>query len=234
MGGEHAVLNVHSGVKSEFIDLAQDDSLVSSLLRVLRKEDRPSGIEGRINIIMSAVDIQGVFGESAGTDLKHHGRAFPRRVVILFHRVGQSLPRGKVHHPAPGDSESGGATLGRMFPLGFNRDFLVAPDIELPFGVGGLVNFPTLGRGGDGIEHSTFCNAHLHMLGNQLIAVTGNGNPRVFRASSVIACSRSCDGLRILWFVGHWRVNSIGLLVTVRNQEDCIEKKTDNLAVCPV
>lgn len=73
--------------------------LVGGLLGIFGKEDGPPGVEGRIDIIMSAVDVKRMFGEGPGRHLHDHGGQFSGGVIILLQTVHNALARGEVHHP---------------------------------------------------------------------------------------------------------------------------------------
>ena len=97
--GQKAVHDVHARRKREFGHTAQNQRLVSSLLRVLAEKHDPAGIERAINVVVATVHVQGVLGQRTRAHLKHHRGALARRVIVLFHAVHHTLTRGKVDHP---------------------------------------------------------------------------------------------------------------------------------------
>ncbi len=176
MGRQHAVLNVHARIEGKLVDLAQDDGLVGGLLCVLAHDHRPTGVQRRVKIIVAAMDIQGVLGQSARAYFQDHGREFARRVVILFHGVGDALAGSEIDGAAPGDGKGGGASLGGVLAFGFDRDFLLAPNIEVALRVGALVNLAAFGGGSDGIENAPFGDADFDVLGDQRVPVAGDAD----------------------------------------------------------
>ena len=77
------------------------------------------------------------------------------------------------------DGIGGGPALGGVLALGFDRDLLLAPDVQFPLGVGLLVDLAAFGRGRDRIEDAALGDAGLDMLGDQLVAVAGDANPGI-------------------------------------------------------
>jgi hypothetical protein len=73
--GEEAVHDVHAGGERELGHAAQDERLVGGLLRVLAEEHDPAGVERAIDVVVAAVDVEGVLGERARAHFEHHGRA---------------------------------------------------------------------------------------------------------------------------------------------------------------
>ncbi len=164
VGGQHAVLHVHAGVERELVDLAQDDGLVGGLLGILGEQDGPAGVERGVDVVVPAVHVEGVLGESPGPHLEHHGGTFARSVVILLHGIGDPLPGGEVDDPPAGDGHRGRTALGGMLALRLDRDLLISPDVQFTIGVGRLVNLATLGGWRDGIEDPSFREPDLDVL----------------------------------------------------------------------
>ena len=165
-------------------------ALVGGLLGVLGEEDRPAGVERGVDVVVAAVDVERVLGQRAGADLEHHRRALARRVVILLHGVGDALAGGEVDDAPAGDGERGGAALRGVFALGLDGDLLVAPDVEFALGVGLLVDLAALGRGRDRVEDAAFGDAHFDVLGDELVAVAGDGDAGVLRAGRMLLRGR--------------------------------------------
>ena len=181
VGGEHAVLDVHAGVERELGDAAEKDGLVGGLLGVAGHEHGPAGVEGGVEIVVGAVDVEGVLGQGAGADLEDHRREFAGRVVILLHGVDDALAGGEVDGAAAGDGVGGGAALGGVFALGFDGDFLVAPDVQLPLREGLLIDLAALGGRRDRVKYAALGDARLDVLGDEVIAVAGDAEAGVFR-----------------------------------------------------
>ena len=130
VGGEHAVLDVHARVERQFVDLAEDDGLVGRLLGVLGDDHRPAGVERGVEIVVAAMDVERVLGQGAGADFEHHGGEFAGRVVILLHGIDDALAGSEIDRALAADRERRRAALRGMFAFGFDRDFLMAPDIQ--------------------------------------------------------------------------------------------------------
>ena len=89
--GQEAVHDIHARRQAQLCHAAQDQGLVGGLLRVLAHDHDPAGIERAIDVVMAAMDVQRMLGQRAGAHFQHHGRAFPRRVIILFHAIHNAL-----------------------------------------------------------------------------------------------------------------------------------------------
>ena len=68
-----------------------------------------------------------------------------------------------------------------VFALGLDRYLLRAPDVELTRREGLLVNLAALGRWRDRVEHTAFGDAHLDVLRDELVAVTGDADAGILR-----------------------------------------------------
>ncbi|MBV6516708.1 MAG: hypothetical protein HPKKFMNG_02396 [Planctomycetes bacterium] len=174
--GEESVLDVDSRRQGEFGDAPQDYGLVGRLLGVLGKEHDPAGIQGGIDVVVAAVNVEGVAGKRAGSDLDDHGRELARRVIVLLQAVNQALTRGEVDHAPSGHGGGDGSALGGVLALGLDGDLLAAKHVQLSFGPGKLVILAHLGAGRDGVEHAGIGDARLGVVGNQLVAVGGEAN----------------------------------------------------------
>ena len=172
--GEHAVLNVHARIERQFAHFAQDDALIGRLLCVAGHEHDPPHVECGVNVVVTAMHVERVLGQRAGAHLQHHRRELARRVVVLLHRVDESLPRRKVDRASPRDRERRGPALRRVLTFGFGSDLLMAPDIELAGGVRRLIDLAALGGGGDGIKHPALGDARLDVLRDKLIPTAGD------------------------------------------------------------
>ena len=106
-------------------------------------------------------------------------------MIILLHRIHDPLAGSEVHHALAGDCERRRTTLSCMFAFGLDRDLLHAEDIQFTKGIRLLINLPALGGWRDRIEYATFRDARLHMLRDELIAITGDSYAWVFRLDAV-------------------------------------------------
>src|SRR3954470_19938845 len=185
MGGQHPVLDVHAGIQGLFIDLAQDDRLIGSLLRVFGDQHRPTGVQGRIKIIMAAMDVQGLLGERARANFNHHGRELAGRVVILLHRVNNPLAGREIDGTSSRYGVRRGATLGGVLAFALNGNLLLAENVEFSLRVGLLINLSPFSRRSYGIENTAFRDAGFDVLCNELIPVTRDPDTGIFwRAAS--------------------------------------------------
>ena len=174
--GEEAVHDVHARRERELGHAAQNQRLVGGLLRVLAEEHDPAGVERSINIVVAAVNIEGVLGERARANLQHHGRSFARRVVVLLNAVDHSLAGCEVDHALAADRVRNGSALGRVLAFGLNRDGVRAEHIQLAFGIGLLEKLAAFSRRSDGIENAGVGDARLSVVADELIPVGGNAN----------------------------------------------------------
>src|SRR5438552_18425625 len=76
------------------------------------------------------------------------------------------------------------AALGGMFPLRLDGDRVLTKDVELAFREGLLIQLTALGGRRNRIEHTGFSNACFGVVGDELIAVSGNPDTRVARSGS--------------------------------------------------
>src|ERR1700688_2668584 len=129
MRSEKSVLHVHSWSQAEFRHAPQNERLIGRLLSVFAEQNDPPGIERAINIVVSAVDVQGLLRESASPYLQTHRRALARRVVILFHAVYDSLARRKIDDPLAADGVRDGSALRRVLAFSLDSNSVVAEDI---------------------------------------------------------------------------------------------------------
>src|ERR1700730_17809332 len=171
MRSEKSVLHVHSGSQAQFRHAPQNERLVGRLLRVFAEQNDPPGIECAINVVVSAVDVQGVLRESASSHLQNHGRALARRVIILFNAVYDSLARRKIDDPLATDRVRDGSALRCVLTLSLDSNGVVAEDIQFAFRVSLLVKLASLGRRGDRVKDSRVGDASFSVIGDQLISV---------------------------------------------------------------
>jgi hypothetical protein len=180
VGRQHAVLDVHARIEGKLVDLAQDDGLVGGLLGVLAHDHRPAGVQRGVEIVVAAMDVEGVLGQRARADFQDHGGKFARRVVILLHRVNDALAGSEIHRAAAGDGKRGRAPLRGVLAFGLDGDFLLAPNVEFALREGSLVNLAPFGRGRDGIENAAFGDADFNVLGDQRLPLQVTRTPGYF------------------------------------------------------
>ena len=128
---------------------------------------------------MSAVHVQRVLGERSRGHFEHHRRALARRVVILLHAVNDALARGVIDDALSAHRMRDGAALCGVLAFGFDGDRVAAEDVELAFGKCLLVELSAFGRRCDGVEDAGIGDARFRMVGNELVAVGGDANPRI-------------------------------------------------------
>ena len=63
---EEAVLDVHAGGEAEFRHAPEDQRLVGRLLCVLGEQDDPAHVERAVDVVVAAVDVEGVLRQGAG------------------------------------------------------------------------------------------------------------------------------------------------------------------------
>src|ERR1022692_145929 len=166
---------------ASFATRPQDDRLVGRLLGVLRDQHRPARVEGGVEVVVAAMDVQRVLCQRPGAYLEHHCRELSRRVVVLLHRIDDALPGGEIDRPPALHGIGRCAPLGGVLALRLDGHLLLPPHVQFTLGVGLLVDLAALGRGGDRVEYPAFGDPRLHMLGDQLVAVAGDADARVLR-----------------------------------------------------
>ena len=201
MRGEHSVLNVHPGIERQLVALAQDDRLVGGLLGVASHQHRPAGIQRGIKIIVTTVDIESVLGERARADFHHHRGEFAGRVVILLHRVHDTLSGSEVHRALAGDGHCCSSALRGVFAFALDGQLLVAPNIQRALRKSLLINLTALGGGRDGIKHTALGDARFHPLGHQLVAIAGDGEAGILRLVASL-----CGGGNFLFNGLFWHI----------------------------
>src|SRR5688572_8288822 len=100
-------------------------------------------------------------------------------MVVLLHAVDDTLSGRVVDDPLSADRVRDGTTLRRVLSLGFNRDRVSAEHVQFAFGECLLVKLTTLSRGCNWIEDTGIGNPCFGMVGDELIAVGGDANPRI-------------------------------------------------------
>ena len=176
VAGEEAVHDVHAGSQRELGDAAEDEGLVGGLLRVLAEEHDPAGVERAVDVVVSAVDVEGVLGERARADFEHHGRALAGRVIVLLDAVDNALAGGEVDHALAADGVGDGAALGRVLAFGLDGDGVVAEDVQVALSVGLLEELAAFGGRRNGIENAGIGDAGLGVVRDELVSVGGNSN----------------------------------------------------------
>ena len=168
------------GIERQLVDLAEDDGLVGYTAGVLADDHRPARVECGVEIVVAAMDVEGVLGEGAGADLEHHGGELAGRVIILLHGVGEALAGGEIDRAFAADGEGRGSALRGVLAFRLDGDFLMAPDIQFTGGIGALVNFAALGGRRDGVEDAALGDARLDVFGHEEIAVAGDADAGIF------------------------------------------------------
>ena len=165
------------GRQTQLGDPPQDERLVGGLLRVLAEDDDPARIERAVDIVVAAVHVEGVLGQRARRDLQHHRRALAGGVVILLDAVDDALAGGVVDDALAADRVRDGAALRGVLAFGFDRDRVLAEDVEFALGECLLIQLAALGGRRDGIEDAGVGDTGLGVVGNQLVAVGGDADP---------------------------------------------------------
>ena len=164
------------GVRRKLGDAAQNQGLVGGLLRVLAEEHDPAGVERAVDVVVAAVDVEGVLGERARAHFEHHGRALAGRVIVLLHAVDHALAGGEVDHALAANRVGNGAALGRVLAFGLDGDGVVAEDVQMALSIGLLEELAALGGRRNGIENAGIGDARLRVVRDELVSVGGNSN----------------------------------------------------------
>ncbi len=167
------------GVRLSSVTRRRIERLVGRLLRVLAEDDDPARVERAVDVVVSAVHVQRVLGERARGHFQDHRRALARRVVILLDAVDDALARGVVDDALAADRVRDRAALGGVLAFGLDGDRVAAEDVQLAFGKRLLVQLAAFGRRRDGIEDAGVGDPGFGVVGNQLVAVGGDTDPRI-------------------------------------------------------
>ena len=176
VAGEEAVHDVHAGRERQLGDAAKDEGLVGGLLGVLAEDHDPAGVERAVDVVVAAVDVEGVLGEGARADFEHHGGALAGSVVVLLDAVDDALAGGEVDHALAADGVGDGATLGCVLAFGLDSDGVVAEDVQVALGVGLLEELAAFGGRRNGIENAGIGDAGLGVVRDELVSVGCNSN----------------------------------------------------------
>ncbi len=145
MRRQKPVHDVHAGRQAQLGDPPQHQCLVGGLLGVLSEQDDPARIERTVDVVMSAVHVEGVLGERARRHLEDHGRAFARCVVILLDTVHNALPRCVVDDALAAHRVRYRTALRCVLAFGLDGNRVAAEDVQLAFGKGLLVKLAAFG-----------------------------------------------------------------------------------------
>jgi len=176
MRREEAVLDVHAGRQGAFGHAAQDEGLIGGLLRVAGHEHDPARVEGGIDVVVAAVDVERVLRQGPGRDFHHHRRELAGGVIVLLDAVDDALARREVHDAVAGHGVGDGPALGGVLALRLDRQLGPPKDVELALREGELEELPHLGRGGDGIEDAGVGESRLGVVADELVAVADDAN----------------------------------------------------------
>ena len=179
MRGQKSVLPIDPGRERELVDPPQNERLIRRLLGVFSVENRPARIESHIDVVVPAVHVECVLRNRARRDLEHHRRELARRVVVLLDSVGDPLARGEVDHAPAGEGVGDRAALSSVLPLGLDRDLRVAEDVQLAQRERELEALSHLGGRRNRIENPGVCEPGLGVVGDKLIPVGRDGDPRI-------------------------------------------------------
>ena len=182
VAGQEAIHDVHAGGERKLGNAAKNEGLVGGLLRVFAEEHDPAGVERAINIVVTAMDVEGVLGEGARAHFNDHGAGFAGGVVILLDAIDYALAGGEVDDAFAADRVGNCAALGRVFAFSFDGDGVVAEDVQMALGVGLLEELAALGGRGDGVKHAGVGDARLGVVGDKLISVCGDTNTWITRS----------------------------------------------------
>ncbi len=167
------------GVRLSSVTRRRIERLVGGLLRVLAEQDDPAGVERAVDVVVPAVHVERVLGERARGHFQHHRRALARRVVILLDAVDDALARCVVDDALAAHRVRDRAALRGVLAFGLDGDRVAAEDVQLAFGEGLLVELAAFGRGRDRVEDAGVGNPGFSVVGNELVAVGGDTNPRI-------------------------------------------------------
>ena len=126
-----------------------------------------------------------MFSQGAGADFDHHGRELTGSVKVLLHGIHDALAGSEVYRAAALNGVGSRTTLSGVLAFGFNRYFLLTPNIEFTEGERLLIDLTTFSRWRDRVEDTAFRDTGLHMLRDQIVAVAGDADAGVARVSGL-------------------------------------------------
>ena len=179
MGCEKSVLSVNPGVQTQFTYFSQNQGLISRLLGIFSEGDDPSGIQGGIDVIVAAVNIQSMFGQSSRCYGNHHGTQFSGGMVILLNPIDNSLAGSEIHHPFAGNRHGDCSPLSGVLPFGLDCHQGIPKGVQVSLGVQVLKHFALFGGRGDRVKNSCVGNQRFSIQ-YQLIPVACDLFPRLF------------------------------------------------------
>ena len=177
--GEEAVLDIHTRSEGFFGYLAEDYRLVGRLLSVLGEKHDPAYIEGSVNVVVPAMDIEGVLGEGTSGDLEYHCRELAWSMVVLLDTVDDPLAGGEIDRSLAGNGGGDGAPLGGVFAFALDRGGGASKDVELTLGSSKFVHLAHFRRRRNRIIDPRFGNACFRVGGYELISIRGNAYTRI-------------------------------------------------------
>ena len=165
---QEAVLDVKERSLRLLRRAPRDQRQVRRLLGVAGKEHSPAAVGHPHDVIMAGVDIERLRGQGARADVKDHRQALARdHVQDLLHQ-DQSLPGGKIGHPAAGERESLASAGGTVLRLGLQKSQRLAPEIAPAVGHRHLIAAAHVRRRRDRISAGPLADVALdpdHRLG---------------------------------------------------------------------
>ena len=88
---QEPIHDVHAGCETQLVHAPQDQRLVGRLLRILAEEHGPAGVQGPVDVVVSAVHVQRMLRQGTCCHLEYHRRALARRVIVLLDAVHDTL-----------------------------------------------------------------------------------------------------------------------------------------------
>ncbi len=179
---QEAVLGVDAGHQRELRHAADDQRLVRSLLRVLRKQHDPARVEHRVDVVVAAVHVQRVLGQRPRRHFQHHRRELAGRVIELLGPVDDALAGREVDGALATGRKRNRPALRGVLPFCFDGELRAAEDVQPALGKGQLEVLAHLRRGRDRVEHAAVGDARLGVVGHELVAVGGDPDSGVWHA----------------------------------------------------
>ena len=141
VAGDEAVHGVGDRDQRQGAELVGDRGKIGGFLRIAAEQDRVTGLQQGIDVVMAGHHVERMLGDDAGRDLQHKtADPLADGDVMRFQPVQDALAGRSVGNVlAAGERRAERARLRRMFAFGFEEKWMVAPDVAAAAGTERLI-----------------------------------------------------------------------------------------------